>query len=73
MAMWREDELLPIRIAEDVRSGLFFLAECCAKAFCRRKGVIGSTRLGHRAYPRTRPALSPLGLRSIAYPTKSGL
>ena len=28
MAMWREDELLPIHIAEDVRSGLFFLAEC---------------------------------------------
>jgi GNAT superfamily N-acetyltransferase len=32
MAMWREDELLPIRIAEDVRTGLFFLAECDAKA-----------------------------------------
>jgi ribosomal protein S18 acetylase RimI-like enzyme len=28
MAMWREGELLPIRISEDVRSGLFFLAEC---------------------------------------------
>jgi GNAT superfamily N-acetyltransferase len=28
MAMWRDDELLPIRTAEDVRSGLFFLAEC---------------------------------------------
>jgi GNAT superfamily N-acetyltransferase len=27
MAMWRDDELLPNRIAEDVRSGLFFLAE----------------------------------------------
>jgi len=32
MAMWREDELLPIRIAEDVRSGLFFLAECDGEA-----------------------------------------
>lgn len=32
MAMWREEELLPIRIAEDVRSGLFFLAECNGEA-----------------------------------------
>ena len=32
MAMWRDDELLPIRIAEDVRSGLFFLAECDGEA-----------------------------------------
>jgi GNAT superfamily N-acetyltransferase len=32
MAMWREDELLPIRIADDVRSGLFFLAECDGEA-----------------------------------------
>jgi GNAT superfamily N-acetyltransferase len=28
MTMWREDELLPIRIGDDVRSGLYFLAEC---------------------------------------------
>jgi GNAT superfamily N-acetyltransferase len=27
MTMWRDDELLPTRIAEDVHSGLFFLAE----------------------------------------------
>jgi len=27
MAMWREDELLPARIAADVEAGLFFLAE----------------------------------------------
>ena len=32
MAMWREDDLLPIRIAEDVRCGLFFLAECDGEA-----------------------------------------
>ena len=32
MAMWRDDELLPIRIAEDVRSGLSFLAECDGEA-----------------------------------------
>lgn len=32
MAMWREDELSPIHIAEDVRSGLFFLAECDGEA-----------------------------------------
>jgi GNAT superfamily N-acetyltransferase len=28
IAMWRDDELLPTRIAEEVHSGLFFLAEC---------------------------------------------
>jgi GNAT superfamily N-acetyltransferase len=27
MAMWRDDELLPARIAADVEAGLFFLAE----------------------------------------------
>jgi GNAT superfamily N-acetyltransferase len=32
MAMWREDELLPIRIVEDVGSGFFFLAECDGEA-----------------------------------------
>jgi GNAT superfamily N-acetyltransferase len=32
MAMWRDNELLPMRIAEDVRSGLFFLAECDSEA-----------------------------------------
>ena len=32
MPMWRDDELLPIRIAADVRSGLFFLAECDGEA-----------------------------------------
>jgi hypothetical protein len=32
MAMWRDDELSPIHIAEDVRSGLFFLAECDGEA-----------------------------------------
>lgn len=32
MAMWREDELLPIRITEDVRSGRFFLAESAGEA-----------------------------------------
>jgi hypothetical protein len=32
MAMWREDELLPARIAEEVNSGLFFLAECNREA-----------------------------------------
>jgi hypothetical protein len=28
IAMWRDDELLPSQIADDVHSGLFFLAEC---------------------------------------------
>jgi GNAT superfamily N-acetyltransferase len=28
MALWRDNELLPQRIAEDVHSGLYFLAEC---------------------------------------------
>jgi len=28
IAMWRDDELLSSRIADDVHSGLFFLAEC---------------------------------------------
>jgi hypothetical protein len=32
MAMWRDDELLPARIAEDVSSGLFFLAEIDGEA-----------------------------------------
>jgi GNAT superfamily N-acetyltransferase len=32
MAMWRQDELASSRIAEDVRSGLFFLAECDGEA-----------------------------------------
>jgi GNAT superfamily N-acetyltransferase len=32
MAMWRDDELSPVRIAEDVRSGLFFLAESDGEA-----------------------------------------
>jgi len=28
IAMWREDELLPSRIAPDVEAGFFFIAEC---------------------------------------------
>ena len=28
MSLWRDDELLPSRIAPDVAAGLFFLAEC---------------------------------------------
>jgi GNAT superfamily N-acetyltransferase len=28
MAMWRDDELVPSRIAADVNAGLFFIAEC---------------------------------------------
>ena len=28
IAMWRNDELLPARIAEDINSGVFFLAAC---------------------------------------------
>ncbi len=31
MLMWRDDELLPARIAADVADGLFFLAECEGK------------------------------------------
>ncbi len=31
MPMWRDDELLPARIAADVADGLFFLAECDGK------------------------------------------
>jgi GNAT superfamily N-acetyltransferase len=32
MAMWREDELVPSRIAADVDAGLFFIAECDSEA-----------------------------------------
>jgi GNAT superfamily N-acetyltransferase len=32
MAMWRDDELVPSRIAADVDSGLFFIAECDGEA-----------------------------------------
>jgi len=32
MAMWREDEVLPARVAPDVASGLFYLAECGGEA-----------------------------------------
>jgi predicted N-acetyltransferase YhbS len=32
MAIWRQDELASSRIAEDVRFGLFFLAECDGEA-----------------------------------------
>ena len=28
MAVWRDDELVPSRIAADVDAGLFFIAEC---------------------------------------------
>jgi GNAT superfamily N-acetyltransferase len=28
MPLWRTDELVPAKIADDVRAGLFFLAEC---------------------------------------------
>ena len=106
MAMWREDELLPIRIAEDVRSGLFFLAECDGEAAgtvrfqledklfwpdvsqddsafihrlaVRRRfagGEISSALIlwAHRAYPRTRSALSPLGLHSVTAASASTL
>ena len=30
--MWRADELLPLRIADDVDAGLFFIAECDGEA-----------------------------------------
>src|SRR5438105_8208928 len=36
MAMWRDDELLPSRIATDVGAGLFFIAECD----CEAAGVV---------------------------------
>jgi GNAT superfamily N-acetyltransferase len=32
MAMWRDDELVPSRIAADVGAGLFFIAECDGEA-----------------------------------------
>ena len=32
MAMWRDDELVPSRIAADVNAGLFFIAECDGEA-----------------------------------------
>jgi GNAT superfamily N-acetyltransferase len=32
MAMWRDDELLPARIAADIDSGTFFIAECDGEA-----------------------------------------
>jgi hypothetical protein len=30
--MWQDDELIPSRIAGDVDTGLFFIAECDAEA-----------------------------------------
>lgn len=32
MAMWRADELVPLRIANDVETGHFFIAECDGEA-----------------------------------------
>jgi GNAT superfamily N-acetyltransferase len=32
MAMWRDDELVPSRIAADVSGGLFFIADCDSEA-----------------------------------------
>ena len=32
MAIWRDDELVPSRIATDVDAGLFFIAECDGEA-----------------------------------------
>src|SRR5262244_2488603 len=43
------------------------------KTLCRRGGFLGSAPLGHRTYAHARPALSPLGLRSLTTAVASAL